>query len=700
MNLYRLKILLIRHSLLIFCFPLLVAVLVFFIVRNQPQEYTSYALLYTGFASGYDLESTEGGSSNTFGVNSAFDNLISTVKLKSTLEEVSIELLAHYLTSPEGLGTSFPAEDSLFFKNTLPADFTSKFTKGENTENVKIELTKLLKENDYNLTQVVHSNHSPIGVSTLLNNLDAYRVKNSDILEVFYKSTDAKRAQITLNILVLTLIKRYKMAKVGEASSVVGYFENQLKNSAQLLKQKEDTLKMFSSDNEIVNAEEDSKAVAALRKSIENSIDEETSALAASEAALNQLNTKLSKLKQAASLSVAINSIRDSLTTLNAQLLLLQNTSTANSASIISLQSKIQGLESELKEELIKLDASYNSQDGVPARLLLSTWVNTMLEADRSKARLKSLQALKEKKLGEFQTVVPLGVELNRLKREITLAEKNYLGILDNLNASRLREQNISVASNLRILDEPSLPNKPESSKKNILILLGGMAGFMLVMGFITGKELLDSTIKFPYQCQERLHVPFAGALPDTTTEYAYTGKVVSQLLHQCINSLKFPSINQSSPFVIVLFSTQPGDGKTYVGEKLARQLTSAGYKTMHVTSLGADAPEITSPYIKIVELPSLNQTLLPQHVLNQAHLSLLIVPANRKWSSADEHILNIYRMSISHPVYAFINRIEWTEVKRLLGILPTALQKVAGKKNMAASFAKRNVEESIPVKS
>jgi hypothetical protein len=79
----------------------MLAVMVIYLTRDLPKEYQTSATVYTGLASGYSI--TDDGSEKVdyFAVNNAFDNLITTVKSRETMEEVSIKLIAQHLLLKE-----------------------------------------------------------------------------------------------------------------------------------------------------------------------------------------------------------------------------------------------------------------------------------------------------------------------------------------------------------------------------------------------------------------------------------------------------------------------------------------------------------------------------------------------------------------------------------------------------------------------
>jgi hypothetical protein len=82
-------------------FPAMVALVVLYLTRNIPKTYQSSATVYTGLASGYNITDDGTEKVDYFAVNNAFDNLITTVKSRETLEEISIKLLAQHLLMKE-----------------------------------------------------------------------------------------------------------------------------------------------------------------------------------------------------------------------------------------------------------------------------------------------------------------------------------------------------------------------------------------------------------------------------------------------------------------------------------------------------------------------------------------------------------------------------------------------------------------------
>lgn len=97
MDLYKILQLVKRHLFLLIIIPFIMAVLVYLFTRNQAKSYASEAIVYTGIATGYSIESTEQRNLDYFATNIQFDNLINLINSRQTIENTAIRLLAQDL---------------------------------------------------------------------------------------------------------------------------------------------------------------------------------------------------------------------------------------------------------------------------------------------------------------------------------------------------------------------------------------------------------------------------------------------------------------------------------------------------------------------------------------------------------------------------------------------------------------------------
>ena len=97
MSLFDFIRLLYRNALMVVFVPMVLAFTVFYFTRNQDKEYAASAMIYTGIASGFNIESGADQKLDYKAVNNAFDNLLLVIESRITMEEVSLRLIASHL---------------------------------------------------------------------------------------------------------------------------------------------------------------------------------------------------------------------------------------------------------------------------------------------------------------------------------------------------------------------------------------------------------------------------------------------------------------------------------------------------------------------------------------------------------------------------------------------------------------------------
>ncbi len=95
MNIFQFLRMFQRHLFLLIAVPLVLAVIVKYLTSNPALKYNSSATIFTGIASGYDLDQDK--KFSLFANNTAFDNLIELIKSKDVATEVSLRLLTQNL---------------------------------------------------------------------------------------------------------------------------------------------------------------------------------------------------------------------------------------------------------------------------------------------------------------------------------------------------------------------------------------------------------------------------------------------------------------------------------------------------------------------------------------------------------------------------------------------------------------------------
>ena len=697
--------------------PVTLAALVYYLVKDMPDKYQATTLIYTGIASGYNLETNVGVRVDYFSANNAFDNMINTIKAKETQKEVALSLFAQHLSLGKHDPTILGLKAYLKFKQLVPAKVKQELlVKGDSKATYEKMIAATHKSSSW-INGLLNSSH-PYYSYRAMGKVSAKRKGSSDMITIGYHSDDEGVSRNTLKFLLEKFTARYKFLKKSETGDVVAYFQRQLAKAKAKLNGVEDRLKIFRENGRILNYYEQTKFIASKKEDITDAYKKEIGNLEASKAVLKELERKLD-LNQAFFLK------NDAILTKKSRLsnlivaMTLRNADTSkasiyksNAPNQAALRTEVSKLKKSLKKDVLDLYNFRHSTEGIAIEDLLAKWLNNLVAVEQSQARAKVLG----ERLGdidrEYDRFAPLGSGLKKLEREVGVEERAYIEILHGLNQALLRQQNIELSSNLEIVDTPSVIR--QANKKMMLVILAFLVGTFGTLGFVIATELLDSTLKSPQRVTKATRLPLAGALPIYRTKMKeHHQKVARVLVHQICNQVnqKIDSnIAETAQVIVTITSTQVQEGKSFLSGAVAKNLRLSGKKVLQINPANSSnahryksdkeypvTPELvhqssiafwmntTQRYdVILVELPALVQGLIPVKILEKATLNLVVVRANRSWKNADKHLISNHLHSQTH------SKNDDTQNRHMVvlnGVKPHYLEELVGDYGQAPSL-------------
>lgn len=136
--------------------PIIFAAVTYYFARGQEKVYQSEAVIYTGIATGYSIESASQRGNDYFTTNAQFDNMINLLKSRQTLVETSLTLLTQDLSLEQYNPQYISEENHRKLMNTFPKrvkDLVVKNNKSgverekeEQIQNLEKEIRSLEKE--------------------------------------------------------------------------------------------------------------------------------------------------------------------------------------------------------------------------------------------------------------------------------------------------------------------------------------------------------------------------------------------------------------------------------------------------------------------------------------------------------------------------------------------------------------------------
>jgi polysaccharide biosynthesis transport protein len=539
-------------------------------------------------------------------------------------------------------------------------------------------------------------------IQSIQNSLQIFRITNSDLVRLIYTSDDPGICQQTLKIIADVFVKNYKLLKANQTDLVVRYFREQVDSADARLQASEDRLLRFNKRNNIINYAEQTKYIAAQKEDLDLYYQNEQVRMAQSSASLRELETKLTRRDSIYLKSDLINQRRKEYADVTERILineLAEDYDQRIGDEIQKLRLRGDQLRDEIKLYVDQLYLYSHSTQGLPIATLLEEWLTNALIYEEAKASLVVLSRRKMDFVRTYQRFAPLGAMLKRIEREIKVAEESYLELLRSLNLALMRQQNLAMATNIRIIDPPFFPLTARPSKAKYLVIAAFLIGLFLVAFIILVLEYFDTSIKSPDRVSNKVGYKLAGAYPliDSANDQQDLVFVSNRLIELIIQNIKM-SINRNTlypaqkPYLILFFSTQDGVGKTFIAHKVANKLRTYGEKVLQLNYKSDESDsdydedynlsytyKINDNFVEVkdlqelmqgnvlrrenynydyilLELPSIMYHSYPMELMQNVDVSLLVIKASSQWEKADVSAVESLTDLLRQPPLTILN--------------------------------------------
>lgn len=686
---------------LILC-PTIVALIVIFGTRHLSPMYEVRTTIYTGVASGYDIETNEGTRHDWNIINNAMDNLINIITSQTTLKNVSMRLFTQHLMygDPERDNNYITAHNYRTLISKTPKDvlaLVDKTSEERTLENL-FEYEKASRGNHvYGLFNYTHRHYS----YDALRKIVVKRQGNSDMLEVSYQSDDPGIAYNTLMLLNEEFVVQYKNLRFGETDNVIKYFEEELVRTRSELKLAEDSLRDYNVDKRVINYDEQTKHIAALSRDFELRFEEILLDYRSAEKLVATLEARMDahmkSLRNNSLFVDKLNAISD-LTTRIATLETMHGDSIGHpQANIGALRRQLQQTEEDLTEITSKLAQHDYTKEGLSTSTLVSQWLDVLIRYEKAKAQLKVMDERKLQLDNQYVYFSPIGSTIKRKEREINFKEQSYLSILHGLNMARLKKRSLQMSSaTLKIINPPTYPVSSLPTKRKLMVLVAFFGTLVFVIAYFILIELLDRTLRDKIRTERITSMRVLGAFPSPgrLRNRSYS-RAAREQAAQFMGNAVLGFLRPEQTNLINILSTEPGTGKSFLLGELRTYLEGIGLRVFIVdwkSDFDTEHPDYLmakqlDEFIKmpsgsdsdwkkadvvLIEYPPLSIAPMPAAILDQGVLNVVVARADRVWKDMDQLLMEkIVDKSGQTPVYIYLNQARWDAVEVFTGMLP-----------------------------
>lgn len=676
--------------------PLLTSIVAIYSTKNLGRTYEVSSTLYTGIASGFTIESNLSSSRIDWGsVNNGMDNLISIIRSKATLREVSLRLYVQHMIYGDSLKDNNYIKASNFRQvySITPKEVRAIIDKTSEEQTIK-NLNEYEKASPTNFVYGLFNwNHHYYSYNAL-SKIEVKRLFESDMLDLNYSANDPGVAYNTLLILNEEFVKQYELLRFGETNNVIEYFRRTLAELANRLRVSEDSLTQYYINKKIINYDEQTKQVTALSRDFDLMYYTVLLDYTSSVALVDQLNEKIEYQKQLVeNSSLFLQKISD-ISTLSdkiARIKFFTNDSTAiNSEILKSYKARLAIAEKSLKVLTDTIEVNRYTTEGFATKEYLDEWLDAIIKKTKSFAELGVMEEVRKSLDSQYSYFSPIGSTLKRMERNIGFTEQSYLSVLQSLNAALMRQKTLQMTSAvLRPINPPLFPVAPTPSPRKTIVMATFVSTFILIIGFFILLEIFDRTVRDKNRAERLISSFVLGVFPKKNLiRYRGYNKECERIAINYLANSIVPYLNpKEKPDIINFISTEESTGKSKLILMLEQYWSERGLR-VRVISWHEELSEMTGKFILsnnlselydyenediiLVEHQSLRKSAIPVGLLREASINLTVIRADKVWRDIDKISFERLKENVGNaPLVLYLTNTKREVSEAFLGMLP-----------------------------
>lgn len=463
------------------------------------------------------------------------------------------------------------------------------------------------------LEEVIKSLNLTSSPQVLARQLEVKGVVGTDVLKVSYKSSDPKLAATVVNKVIEVYIRSNILSNRAEAVSARQFIQSQLPKAEVALAQADSDLRRFRENNSVILLEEEAKEAVKTIATIDQQIATSRGQFADTAARSQQLKRQVGLNSQQAIYFTALSQsqgVREVLTALQAAQtqLTVQKSRYVAGPPIDSLERKVSSLTALLQERISQISnnneavSAGNLQIGELQATLIADFVRSEAEMQGIGQRVAELGATRLRFEQQMKRLPQLDQTQREMERKVKATQTTYETLLSTLQEVQLAEN--QTIGNARIISPAQIPEQG-TSKSNLILAAGVLAGILLGIATVFFVDLLDQSIKNLQQAKARFGYAVLGMIPlhyhskQNAPEKDGRSNLVKNELPRVIvrdepqslaaeayqmlqANVKFLSADRTLKTIVVT-SSVPQEGKSEVAANLAAAIAQVGRRVLLV---------------------------------------------------------------------------------------------------------------------
>ncbi len=407
----------------------------------------------------------------------------------------------------------------------------------------------------------------------------------NDIIELSFQHPNPDTARDVLNELCRTYIDYRREVNTQELTRLIFKFETQISKLQNELDSKENSLRNFKEENQMVQLSSETNLIVSKLSEMELALQKTQLSLLESKERLSALNSQI-KLQD----PDIIQSItyQDPLQSKIADLELQLNTSTAEYSAehfkVKMLKQQIENLKSAAIDSISREAASKTLVKNPIRQALLQDLINLTIEKAALEAKRIAQEQIIEKLNRDLLQLPSLEQKYANLQRETESLIQTLRLLKTKYEEAKIKRD--SQESDLKLLELAQTPLSAMSTVKFTNIIVGILIGLILGIALALLIEYLDQSLKDPADVEKELELPLLGIVPLIEAEQA----LIEQSTDLTKNILEpFRALRANLKHIasahdiktLMVCSAVKGEGKTTLAANLAITFALDGKKVI-----------------------------------------------------------------------------------------------------------------------
>jgi len=561
-----------RKFLLLIIVPFISGVAAVFFSMNMELRYNSDSTIATSFTTGEPI-SFEGERFNRYDAGTQFINAIETINSPMVLDLLAYRLMISDLNTDKpfrAIQVKLKIEEKTEIANYL-IDKHSRFEYLNPSLSKEKEIIELIKALGYDN-------------SSIKEDLKVFRVNNSDYIKVFFQSENPLLSAFVVNALSEEFIRFYNEIKISNSSESVKFFASLVQEKEKQLQERINKLNDYKLANSVVDLTTESQSKISLILQYEKEKNESMEKLRNIKIELEDIDKRLLLSGKEHEGSTAIAATNKKIIEIKNKIAELRGIYIEGGSNDTALKEQIDELNGMLFVEMSTLNAY---RQGTITSETREEIIRRKHELElNEKMTLQSIESIVNAiniARGSVSQFVGKEALLANLQADVNVSTQEYQMAQEKHNSAK--NQAMISKSGLKQISLGQPADKPESSKRILIILMAAFASFFLCLGYVLVAEFIDTTIRIPSRLEHMTKIKNIGIINFLNTDLQNIKHLLMPSVSNSKGNLDFDTFRQltgkirfeiekSKAKVILFTSTREDVGKSFLVIVLSHSLS------------------------------------------------------------------------------------------------------------------------------